>query len=78
MPVVFFASLMNLYEGAKTSVSVDSERSVEFEIKLWMHQGSMLSPFLFAVVVDVAVTDLPQTPEDDLRSAEAARGRRTS
>ena len=44
---------MSLYEGAKTRVRVDSEFSVEFEVKVWMHQGSVLSPFLFAVVVDV-------------------------
>ena len=44
---------MSLYEGAKTRVTVDSELSVEFEAKVWMHQGSVLSPFLFAVLVDV-------------------------
>ena len=32
---------------------MDSELSEEFEAKVWMHQGSVLSPFLFAVVVDV-------------------------
>ena len=45
---------MRLCEGAKTRVGVDSELSVELEVKLGMHQGSLLSPFLFAVVVDVA------------------------
>ena len=38
---------MSLYEGTKTSVRVDSEFSV------WMHQGFVLSPFLFAVVLGV-------------------------
>ena len=49
---VLATSVMSLYEGAKTRVGVDSE----FEVKVWMHQGSVLSPFLFAVMVDV-VTD---------------------
>ena len=32
-------------------VRVDSELSEEFEDKMRMHHGSVLSPFLFAVVV---------------------------
>ena len=44
---------MSLYVGAKTRVRVDSELSEQFEVKVGMHQGSVLSPFLFALVVDV-------------------------
>ena len=36
---------------------MDSELSEDFEVIVEMHQGSVLSPFLFAVVVDV-VTEL--------------------
>ena len=46
-------SVMCLYEGAKTRVRVDSELSEEFEVKVRIYQGSVLSPFHFAVVVDV-------------------------
>ena len=46
MPKVLVRSVMNLYEGAKTRVRVDSELSGEFEVKVGMHQGSMLSHFL--------------------------------
>ena len=46
-------SVMSLYEGAKTRVREDSALSEEFEVNVGMHQGSVLSPFLFAVVVDV-------------------------
>ena len=48
---------MNLYDGAKSRVRADSELSEVFDVKVGMHQGSVLSPFLFAVVVDV-VTEL--------------------
>ena len=44
---------MSLYEGAKTSVRVKSELSEEFEVNVGMLQGSVLSPFLLVVVVDV-------------------------
>ena len=32
---------------------MDSEWSEELEVKVWMHQGSLLSPFLFALVINV-------------------------
>ena len=54
---IFVKSVMSLYEGAKTRVRVDSELSEEIEVKVGMHKGSVLSHFLFAVVVDV-VTEL--------------------
>ena len=44
---------MSLYEGAKTKVRVDSVLSEEFEVKVGMHQGSAMLPFLFVVVVNV-------------------------
>ena len=44
---------MGLYDGAKTIVRVESEE--EFEVKVGMHQGSVLLLFLFAAVVDVVI-----------------------
>ena len=49
-------SVMCLYEGAKARVRVDSELSEELEVNVGMHQGSVLSPFLPTLLVDV-VTD---------------------
>ena len=40
-------SVMSLYEEAQTKVRVNTELSQEFEVKGGMHQGPMLSPFLF-------------------------------
>ena len=56
---------MSLYEGTKTRVRVESELLEHFEAKVGMHQGSVLSPFLFAFVLDV-VTELAK--EDMLMS----------
>ena len=54
IPEVLVRSVMSLYEVGKTRVRVDFELSEEFAVKVRMHRGSVLSPFLFAVVVDVS------------------------
>ena len=46
-------AVMSLYDGAKTRVKVRSAYSEEFEVKVGVHQGFVLSPLLFAIVVDV-------------------------
>ena len=48
-------SVMSLYEGAWTRIRMDSELSEEFEFKVGMDRGSVLSPFVLAVVVEVDV-----------------------
>ena len=46
-------AVMSLYDGAKTRVRVGSAYSEEFKVKVGVHHGSVLSPLLFAIVVDV-------------------------
>ena len=53
IPVVLLRLLMKLYEGAKTSVKVNTGLSEEFGVKLGVHQGYVLLLFLFAIVVGV-------------------------
>ena len=43
---------MSLYEGAETKVRVGSGLSEEFFVKVGVHQKSVLSPLLFAMVID--------------------------
>ena len=40
-------------DGARTRVRVGSAYSEEFKVKAGAHQGSVLSPLLFAIVVDI-------------------------
>ena len=42
---VLATSVMSQYVGAKTRVGVDSDLSEEFEAKVRMHKGSVLTPF---------------------------------
>ena len=53
IPDVLVRSVMLLYDLAKTRVRADSELSDEFEVKVGVNQISVLSQFLFAVVIDV-------------------------
>ena len=53
IPDILVRSVVSLYEGAKTRARVDSVLSEEFVVNVGMHQGSVQSTFLFAVVVDV-------------------------
>ena len=46
--------VISLFVGAKTRVRVDYELSEEFVVEVMMHKGSVMSPFLFALVVDIA------------------------
>ena len=46
-------AFMSLYDGAKTKVRVGFAYSEEFKVKVGVHQESVLSPLLFAIVVDV-------------------------
>ena len=50
---VMIREVMSMYDGAKTRVRVGSAYSEEFEVKVGVHQASVLSPPLFAIVVDV-------------------------
>ena len=46
-------AVISLYDGAKTRVRVGSAYSEEFKVKVGVHQGSVLLPLRFEIVVDV-------------------------
>ena len=50
---VIVRAVMSLYDGAKTRVKAGSAYSEEFEAKVGVHHGSVLSPLLFTTVVNV-------------------------
>ena len=48
-----FVSRHQVVQALKTRLLANSEISEEFEIKFGIHQSSVLSPFVFAIVADV-------------------------
>ena len=52
LPEIPVKVVMSLYEGAETKVKVGSGLSKKFSVKVVIHQGSVLSPLLFAMVID--------------------------
>ena len=58
IPELMVRAVMSLYEGAKTRARVGLELSEEFEVKVSVHQGSVLSTLVFAIVVDVVTENV--------------------
>ena len=52
LPEILVKVVMSLYEGAETKVRIGAGLSEEFSVKVGVHQGSVLSPLLFAMVID--------------------------
>ena len=47
------SAVMSMYEGARTAVRTNEGNSDSFEVKVGLHQGSVLSPLLFVIVMDI-------------------------
>ena len=47
------SAVMALYEGAQTVVRTEDGESEGFEVKVVLHLGSVLSPLLFLIVMEV-------------------------
>ena len=42
----------SMYENSSTRVKIEGRESEEFRVKVGVHQGSVLSPLLFVVVME--------------------------
>ena len=60
IPEALVTAVMSLCKGARTKVKVGTHFSEEFEVNFTAHQGSVLSPLLFAIVVDVAMNEIKE------------------
>ena len=58
VPEQLVDAVRSLYEGASTKVRVGSEFSEVFSVRVGVHQGSVLSPLLFALVLEVVTENV--------------------
>ena len=59
--------VQGMYANAPSRVCVGEGFSKEFEVKVWVHQGSVLSPLLFIIVLEALSHEFwAGVPWDDL------------
>ena len=54
--------VQDMYEGSKTVVRCAVGTTKSFKVKVGLHQGSALSPFLFAVIMDRLTDEVKREP----------------
>ena len=57
VPERLVQAVMSMYKGAKTRIQVEGGHSEKFAVGVSVHQGSVLTPFLFSIVLDVLSQD---------------------
>ena len=50
--------VQEMYKDVATAVRLDGQHSEYFPVEVGVHQGSVLSPLLFAAIMDEATRDL--------------------
>ena len=58
-------AVMKMYQGVLSQVKVEGENSKEFAVRVGIHQGSILSLFIFAVVMDVVTEEVAKEGHAD-------------
>ena len=59
-----------MYDGATTTVRSAAGLTEEFKIGVGLHQGSALSPFLFAIIIDRLTEDIRKDAPWDMLFAD--------
>ena len=54
--------VQNMYEGSETVVRCAVGTTESFKVKVGLHQGSVLNPFLFAVIMDRLTNEVKREP----------------
>ena len=70
VPKCYVESIQDMYEGARTSVRSAAGLTEDFEVRVGLNQGSALSPFLFAIIMDVLTKDVRKEAPWDMMFAD--------
>ena len=62
--------VMDMYDGARTAVRSSAGLTEEFEVGVGLHQGSTLSPFLFAIGMDKLTEEIRAESPWDMMFAD--------
>ena len=57
-PECYIRIIKDMYDGVTTTVRSAAELAEEFKVGVGLHQGSALSPFLFAIIMDKLTEDI--------------------
>ena len=70
LPKRLVKAVMSLYEDARAKVQMGTVHSDEFSVKVGVHQGTMVSPLLFAIVMDVVMEGVREGLLEEILYAE--------
>ena len=59
-----------MYDGATTTVRSEAGLTEEFKVGVGLHQGSALSLFLFAIIMDKLTDNIRKDPPWDMMFAD--------
>ena len=58
VPTKYVTLIKDMYDDVVTSVRACDSETSDFPLKIGLHQGSALSPYIFALVMDVVTRDI--------------------
>jgi hypothetical protein len=70
VPEKYVRLVQDMYKDVKTLVRCSTGDTEKFTVKVGLHQGSALSPYLFILVIDIITEGIRGTPPGDMMFAD--------